>query len=147
MSTPNGASTIERLIDMFAPEDQSQVRATLAGALKLVISQRLVPVRDGSRLVAAAELITGNVPLWTLIRDNKLYQLPSLLQRGRAYGMIRAEDSLNDLLEHGVIDEETARAHADEPKNIGGANKQGAPAPVQNPATAPGMMGMFRKKS
>ena len=147
MSTPNGASTIERLIDMFAPEDQSQVRATLAGALKLVISQRLVPVRDGSRHVAAAELITGNVPLWTLIRDNKLYQLPSLLQRGRGYGMIRVEDSLNDLLERGVIDEETARAYADEPKNIAGANRPGATAPVQNPANAPGMMGMFRKKS
>jgi len=86
MSTPNGASTIERLIDMFSPEDQAQVRATLAGALKLIISQRLVPSIDGKRLVPAAELITGNVPLWTLIRDNKLYQLPSLLQRGRAYG-------------------------------------------------------------
>ena len=147
MSTPNGASTIERLIDMFAPEDQSQVRATLAGALKLVISQRLVPVRDGSRHVAAAELITGNVPLWTLIRDNKLYQLPSLLQRGRGYGMIRVEDSLNDLFERGLIDEETARAYADEPKNIAGASKLGAPAPVQNPANVPGMMGMFRKKS
>lgn len=147
MSTPNGASTIERLIDMFAPEDQSQVRATLAGALKLVISQRLVPVSDGSRLVAAAELITGNVPLWTLIRDNKLYQLPSLLQRGRAYGMIRVEDSLNDLLQNGVIDELTARANADEPKNIGSPLKQGVPVPAQNPATAPGVMGIFRKKN
>jgi twitching motility protein PilT len=146
MSTPNGASTIERLIDMFAPEDQSQVRATLAGALKLVISQRLIPTLDGSRLVAAAELITGNVPLWTLIRDNKLYQLPSLLQRGRAYGMIRVEDSLNDLLERGIIDEPTARAHADEPKNIGGTLKQAPPATAPNPAGNPGMLGMFRKK-
>lgn len=144
MSTPNGASTIERLIDMFAPEDQSQVRATLAGALKLIISQRLVPTLDGKRQVPAAELITGNVPLWTLIRDNKLYQLPSLLQRGRAYGMIRAEDSLNDWLERGVIDLETARLYADDPKNIGAAAK-GAD-PVANPANAAGMMGMFRKK-
>jgi twitching motility protein PilT len=147
MSTPNGASTIERLIDMFAPEDQSQVRATLAGALKLVISQRLVPTHDHSRLVAAAELITGNVPLWTLIRENKLYQLPSLLQRGRAYGMIRVEDSLNDLLDRGIIDEQTARAHADEPKNIASGTKQAPPAPAPNPAAAPGMLGMFRKKS
>jgi len=145
MSTPNGASTIERLIDMFAPEDQSQVRATLAGALKLVISQRLVPSRDGTRSHAAAELITGNVPLWTLIRDNKLYQLPSLLQRGRAYGMIRVEDSLNDLLQAGIIDEATARANADEPKNIGSTLKQ-PPAAIQNPAPAQGVMGMFRKK-
>jgi len=144
MSTPNGASTIERLIDMFAPEDQAQVRATLAGALKLIISQRLVPTLDGKRLVPAAELITGNVPLWTLIRDNKLFQLPSLLQRGRAYGMIRVEDSLNEWLERGVIDLETARAHADDPKSIGATTRNAEPA--LNPANAPGMMGMFRKK-
>ena len=144
MSTPNGASTIERLIDMFAPEDQAQVRATLAGALKLIISQRLVASLDGRRMVAAAELITGNVPLWTLIRDNKLYQLPSLLQRGRAYGMIRVEDSLNEWLERGVIDLETARANADDPKSIGVSNRN-AEAAV-NPANVPGMMGMFRKK-
>jgi len=144
MSTPNGASTIERLIDMFAPEDQAQVRATLAGALKLIISQRLVPTLDGKRLVPAAELITGNVPLWTLIRDNKLYQLPSLLQRGRAYGMIRVEDSLNEWLERGLIDLETARTYADDPKSIGIAAK--AAEPVMNPANAPGVMGMFRKK-
>ena len=144
MSTPNGASTIERLIDMFSPEDQAQVRATLAGALKLIISQRLVPSIDGKRLVPAAELITGNVPLWTLIRDNKLYQLPSLLQRGRAYGMIRVEDSLNEWLERGVIDLATARTFADDPKSIANANRPAEPA--QNPANVPGMMGMFRKK-
>ena len=144
MSTPNGASTIERLIDMFAPEDQSQVRATLAGALKLIISQRLVPSLDGNRLVPAAELITGNVPLWALIRENKLYQLPSLLQRGRAYGMIRVEDSLNDWLERGVIDLSTARAFADDPKNIANGAR---PAEVAvNPAYSPGQMGAFRKK-
>lgn len=143
MSTPNGASTIERLIDMFAPEDQSQVRATLAGALKLIIAQRLVPSLDGQRLVPAAELITGNVPLWTLIRDNKLYQLPSLLQRGRAYGMIRVEDSLNEWLERGVIDLATARAFADDPKTIGAARTAEV---AVNPANVPGMMGLFKKK-
>ena len=148
MSTPNGASTIERLIDMFAPEDQAQVRATLAGALKLVISQRLVPNIDASRLLAAAELITGNVPLWTLIRENKLYQLPSLLQRGRAYGMIRVEDSLNDLIDKGAIDIDVARAFADEPKNISCGAKQTAVAPAMpNPANATGLAGMFRKRS
>jgi twitching motility protein PilT len=147
MSTPNGASTIERLIDMFSPEDQAQVRATLAGALKLVIGQRLVPTADNLRLVPAAELITGNVPLWTLIRDNKLYQLPSLLQRGRAYGMIRVEDSLNEWLEQGVIDLATARQFADEPRNISRKSRTTDPAPAApNPANSPGLMGMFRKK-
>ncbi|MFV8754065.1 type IV pilus twitching motility protein PilT [Nannocystaceae bacterium ST9] len=139
MSTPSGAKTIDRVIDMFPPEDQQQVRATMAGALKIVVSQRLVPTADRSRLVAAAELITGSVPLWSLIRDNKLFQLPSLLQRGRNYGMIRVEDSLDDLLAAGIVDIETARAHADEPKLIGrsiGQSQVGSPASA-SPATSP----------
>jgi len=124
MSTPSGASTIDRLIDMFPPDDQSQVRATLAGVLKFVVSQRLVPRQDGEGRVVAVELLTGGMALWTLIRDDKLYQLPSLLQRGRAFGMIRIEDSLNELVSAGVISAETARMFADDPRMIG----QGSPA-------------------
>jgi twitching motility protein PilT len=130
MSTPSGAKTIDRLIDMFPPEDQAQVRSTLAGALKIVVSQRLVPNASRTQMVAVAELITGNVPLWSLIRDNKLFQLPSLLQRGRNYGMIRAEDSLNELLARGTIDEDTARRYADDPRAI---NPGGVKAPTPTP--------------
>ena len=119
MSTPSGASTIDRLIDMFPPDDQSQVRATLAGALKFVVSQRLVPRKDGNGQVVAVELLTGGMALWTLIRDDKLYQLPSLLQRGRGFGMIRIEDSLNDLLASGTISMDTAKLFADDPRALG----------------------------
>jgi len=118
MSTPSGAKTIDRVIDMFPPDDQSQVRATLSGALKLVISQRLLRRADNRGLIAAYEMITGNVPLWTLIRDNKLFQLPSLLQRGRNYGMIRLEDSLRELLMQGIITEDEARLHAEDPRAL-----------------------------
>ncbi|PRP92222.1 Twitching mobility protein [Enhygromyxa salina] len=136
MSTPSGAKTIDRLIDMFPPEDQAQVRSTLAGALKIVVSQRLVPNVAGTKMIAAAELITGNIPLWSLIRENKLFQLPSLLQRGRNYGMIRVEDSLNDLLARGLIDEDTARQYADDPRaiNPGGVKPVAAP---DSPGAAP----------
>ena len=126
MSTPSGASTIDRLIDMFPPDDQSQVRATLAGALKFVVSQKLVAKKDGTGLVAAAELLTGGMALWSLIRDDKLFQLPSLLQRGRAFGMIRIEDSLNALIESGAISSEEAKRHADDPRLIGQEGQQGA---------------------
>lgn len=119
MSTPSGATTIDRLIDMFPHDDQSQVRATLAGALKFVVSQRLVPRQDESGTIAAVELLTGNMALWSLIRDDKLFQLPSLLQRGRGFGMIRVEDSLNALLSEGVISEKTAKLYADDPRLIG----------------------------
>jgi len=118
MSTPTGAETIDRLIDMFPPEDQSQVRTTLAGALKLVVSQRLVQATNGA-LVAAFEVITGNVPLWALIRDAKLFQLPSLLQRGKGFGMVRMDDSLRGLMTAGTISQETAAANASDPRNLG----------------------------
>ena len=130
MSAPSGASTIGRLIDMFPPDDQSQVRATLAGVLKFVVSQRLIPRQDADGRVVAVELLTGGMALWTLIRDDKLYQLPSLLQRGRAFGMIRIEDSLNELLSAGTISLETAKLFADDPRVIGTAQQ------VQ-PATPP----------
>ncbi len=118
MSTPSGAKTIDRMIDMFPPDDQAQVRATLAGALKLVLSQRLLRRADGHGLVAAFEMISGGIPLWSLIRDNKLYQLPSLLQRGRNFGMIALEDSLRELLGSGVIAREEALNYAEDPKAL-----------------------------
>ncbi|MGB8328668.1 MAG: PilT/PilU family type 4a pilus ATPase, partial [Polyangiales bacterium] len=129
MSTPSGATAIDRLIDMFPPDDQSQVRATLAGALKFVVSQRLVPRSDRSGQVVAVELLTGGMALWSLIRDDKLFQLPSLLQRGRGFGMIRIEDSLNALLGSGVITAETAKTFANDPRLIGQApSGDGRPA-------------------
>ncbi|MEE9383057.1 MAG: PilT/PilU family type 4a pilus ATPase [Nannocystaceae bacterium] len=118
MSTPSGATTIDRLIDMFPPDEQTQVRAALAATLKIVASQRLVPRADGNGRVAAIELISGSIALSNLIRENKLFQLPSLLQRGRAYGMIRLEDSLSALLRENVITQEAALAFADDPRII-----------------------------
>ncbi len=142
MSTPSGARTIGRLIDMFPPDDQLQVRSTLAGVLKFVVSQRLVPRQDGNGRVVAVELLTGGMALWTLIRDDKLFQLPSLLQRGRAFGMIRIEDSLNELVSSGVISIETAKNFADDPRVIGHSPKQPVSSPQASPA--PGAKGTMR---
>jgi twitching motility protein PilT len=126
MNTPSGAKTIERLIELFPPEDQSQVRATLCGALKLVISQRLLPRATGRGLVAAYEVITGGPPLWGLIRDRKLHQLPSLLQRGKAFGMRRLEESLRDLMVAGDISEEIAVKNAEDPRVLSASASPGA---------------------
>ncbi|MGE0324700.1 MAG: type IV pilus twitching motility protein PilT [Polyangiaceae bacterium] len=160
MSTPSGAKTIDRLIELFPPDDQAQVRATMAGALKFVVSQRLVPTLDGG-MTAAVEMITGNIPLWKLIRDNKLYQLPSLLQRGRAYGMLRVEDTLSDLVRKQRISMEVAMANADDPRGLEGASRapaQGSDAeapPVRPPMQSDtdlrerlggGLKNLFRRK-
>ncbi|MCC6647089.1 MAG: PilT/PilU family type 4a pilus ATPase [Polyangiaceae bacterium] len=142
MSTPNAAKTIDRLIDLFPPADQQQVRVTLAGALKFVVAQRLLPNVAGDDFVAAVELISGSPPLWAMIRDNKLYQLPNLVQRGRAFGMIRFDDSLAALVKERKISEETALAAADSKKELanvlrGAPAGAAAPAPAPKPAPAP----------
>ncbi len=103
MNTPSAAKTIDRLVDLFPTGDQQQVRMTLAGGLHLIVSQRLLPSIDGERMVAAVELLPGSVALWSLIRDAKTYQIPSLQQRGKGFGITRLDDSLADLVRAGRV--------------------------------------------
>ena len=113
MNTPNAAKTIDRLVDLFPPADQQQVRMALAGGLHLIVSQRLVATADGSGTVAAVELLPGSVALWSLIRDNKTYQIPSLQQRGKGFGIVRLDDSLADLVRSGRVTRAAALAIAE----------------------------------
>ena len=137
MNTPSAAKTIDRLIDLFPPGDQQQVRMTLAGGLRLVVSQRLLPNKDGSGLVAAAEVLPGTIALWNLIRDNKTYQIPSLQQRGRASGIVRLDDSLADLVRDGRTNLETAQAFAVDPEEFARKLREPAETPAAVPAAAP----------
>jgi len=137
MSTPSAAKSLDRLIDMFPPDDQQQVRMSLAAALRFVVAQRLLPTVDGAGAVAAVELLTGVLPLAALIRDNKLFQVPSLQQRGRSFGMIRLDDSLLELVRAGKISEDVAIRAADGKKDLTLALRGPAPAappPAARPA-------------
>jgi twitching motility protein PilT len=131
MNTPSAARTIDRLIDLFPPGDQPQVRMALAGGLRLIVSQRLVRSIDGSRVFAAAEVLPGSVALWNLIRENKTFQIPSLQQRGRSMGIVRLDDSLADLVRAGKVILDEARAFAEAPDELvqalGGARANAAP--------------------
>ncbi len=118
MSTPSASKAIDRLIDLFPPADQQQVRMTLAGGLRLLVSQRLLPDVTGKAMVAAAELLPGIVPLWNLIRDNRTYQIPSLQQRGKELGVIRLDDSLRDLVRAGRVTAAAAVAVAESPDEL-----------------------------
>ncbi|WP_437989641.1 type IV pilus twitching motility protein PilT [Sorangium sp. So ce145] len=118
MNTPSAAKTIDRLIDLFPPGDQQQVRVTLAGGLRLIVSQRLLPSEGGKRMVAAAEVLPGSVPLWNLIRDSKTFQIPSLQQRGKGLGIIRLDDSLAELVRAGKTTLEAALKVAEAPDEL-----------------------------
>jgi twitching motility protein PilT len=126
MSTPSAAKTIDRLVDMFPPDDQSQVRASIAGALRAIVSQRLLPRADGQGVVAAIELVTGVLALANMIRDDKLFQLPSLLQRGKAFGMIRLDDTLVELVRAGRITADTAIAASENKRELASTLRGGA---------------------
>jgi len=149
MSTPSASKTIDRLIDMFPPDEQSQVRSSLAGALRAVVAQRLVPAADGTSLTPAVEIVVGVLPLATLIRENKLFQLPSLMQRGRGMGMRRLDDSLLELVRAGQITEETALATAESRKDLQHALHPDARAVAAPPPTSrlQKLGGFFGRKS
>ncbi len=138
MSTPSAAKTIDRLIDMFPPDDQSQVRASLAGALRFIVAQRLLPNVENTGVVPAIELLTGVLPVAVLIRDNKLFQLPNVQQRGRAFGMIRFDDSLIELARAGRISEEVAVRAAESKKEMLLALNPTAAAAAHAAAASPG---------
>ncbi|MEP6865270.1 MAG: PilT/PilU family type 4a pilus ATPase [Deltaproteobacteria bacterium] len=143
MSTPSAAKTLDRLIDMFPPEEHSQVRASIAGALRAIVAQRLLPAIGGG-VVPAIELVTGVLPLAVLIREDKLFQLPNLLQRGRSFGMIRFDESLGELVKAGRITEETALSVADAKAAL--ATQLKGPAPVAAAAPKSRLGGLFGKK-
>jgi twitching motility protein PilT len=151
MNTPSAAKTIDRLIDLFPPGDQAQVRLTLAGGLRLIVSQRLIPNADRNGLVAAAEILPGSISLWSLIRDNKTYQIPSLQQRGKGLGITRFDDSLADLVKAGKTSLEVARQWAEnaEEMEMTALNKrpQVAPPLAQPPPNkaAESVGGLFNK--
>jgi twitching motility protein PilT len=129
MNTPSAAKTIDRLIDLFPPGDQPQVRMGLAGGLRLIVSQRLVRGVDGARVFAAAEVLPGSVALWNLIRENKTYQIPSLQQRGKALGIVRLDDSLGELVKAGKVTLDEARLYAEAPDELTFAITGKRPAP------------------
>ena len=118
MNTPNAAKAIERLIDLFPPGDQAQIRMTLAGALRLVVGQRLVPSPDKKRLHAAIELLPGSTSLSALIRDNRTFQIPSLQQRGKGLGIVRLDESLAALVREKKVTVDDAKAVAEAPGEL-----------------------------
>jgi twitching motility protein PilT len=145
MNTPSAAKTIDRLVDLFPPADQQQVRMTLAGGLHLVVSQRLLPATDG-RMAAAVELLPGSIALWSLIRDGKTYQIPSLQQRGKGFGIMRIDDSLADLVRAGRVTLPNALAVAEAPDELeavlaGKRVPPPAPEAAKNKPEAGGLLG------
>lgn len=108
LHTHSAAQSIDRIIDVFPPYQQNQVRIQLSMTLRAVISQRLLPKVKGGR-IAARELMIKNPAIANLIRENKIAQIQNVIETSQSAGMISFDRDLKDLLKAGLISEEVAK--------------------------------------
>lgn len=109
LHTADAPQTIDRIIDVFPPAMQAQIRIQLAAVLLGVISQRLLPKSDGHGRTAAFEVLVNTPAVSNLIRSEKIYQIRSVMQTGKALGMQTMEYSLRELVQQGQVKIEAAR--------------------------------------
>jgi twitching motility protein PilT len=115
LHTNNAIRTINRILGVFPPSQQEQIRTMVSESLRAVISQRLVVKADGSGRVPALEVLVCNKAVGNLIRDNKTFQIKSVLQTGASHGMCLLDASLAELLKNKVITREEALRNAEDP--------------------------------
>jgi twitching motility protein PilT len=119
LHTNDAARTINRILDAYPPDQQSQIRSMISESLRAIVSQRLIPTVDGSRRVPALEILLVNLAVSNLIREERVFQLRSVMQTGRNLGMCLLDDSLLGLVRGGIITKEVARYHCEDPKLFG----------------------------
>jgi len=111
LHTNNASQSIDRIIDVFPPHQQPQVRAQLSNTLMAVCSQRLIPALGGGR-VPAAEILVATPAVRNIIREGKTYQLEAVIQTGAEYGMQSMDHTLVSMIHGGVISYDEARNYA-----------------------------------
>jgi len=118
LHTSNSIRTINRVLGVFPPSQQEQIKTMISESLRAVISQRLVPRADDQGRVAALEVLVCNKAVGNLIRENKTFQIRSVLQTGSAQGMCLLDGSLTELVKQKVITREEAARQADDPQKF-----------------------------
>ncbi len=118
LHTIGAASTVDRIIDVFPPHQQQQIRVQLSNVLEAVISQQLLPRIDGQGRRAAFEVLHANTAVRNLIREGKSHQIPSIIETGRREGMISMDDAIVKLFQEGQITRQTAIEFAQSPEDM-----------------------------
>jgi len=111
LHTNSAAQSIDRMIDVFPPHQQPQIRAQLSNILMAIVAQRLVPTIGGGR-VAAAEILVANPAVRNIIREGKSHQLEAVIQTGAEFGMQSMDKTLVNLIHAGTITYDMAREFA-----------------------------------
>jgi twitching motility protein PilT len=108
LHTMSAAKTVDRIIEVFPVNQQQQIRNSLADGIRAVISQTLFKRRDRRGRVAALEIMIANPAVRNLVREGKTYQIPSMIQTGKKYGMQSLDDSIMELLTKKIISPDDA---------------------------------------
>lgn len=117
LHTNNAAQSIDRMIDVFPPHQQAQIRTQLSNILQGIVSQRLIPTIGGGR-IAAAEILVATPAVRNIIREGKSHQLEAVIQTGSDHGMQTMDKTLAGLVKSGQITLEEAKGYAIDPEEL-----------------------------
>lgn len=116
LHTSSATKTVDRVIDIFPSAQKQQVRSMLAESLEAVVAQRLVPTKDGKGRVVATETMIATTAVRNLIREDKIFQIPNVIQAGSKAGMHTLDSDLLRLVREGRVDRSEAMQIAENPK-------------------------------
>jgi twitching motility protein PilT len=118
LHTQDTAQTVDRIIDVFPPTQQGQVRMQLSVSLQGIMTQQLLPTADGSSRVVACEVLVPNAAVRNLIREGKTHQIYSVLQTGAAHGMQTMDAALAQLVRSGKVSQQLAESRSSSPEEL-----------------------------
>lgn len=103
LHTSSAPKTVDRVIDVFPPEQQEQIRAMFSESIQAVVTQTLIKRRDGKGRVAAIEIMMGTPAIRNLIREAKISQIPSIIQTSQKFGMQTMDQAIKDLVQKNIV--------------------------------------------
>ena len=118
LHTPDAPQTVDRIIDVFPPHQQQQIKVQLSGCLQAIISQLLLHRADKEGRILATEILIATPAVRALIREQRTEQIPSSIQTGAQFGMHSMDKSLKELYQKGLISYETALSQAKNPMDF-----------------------------
>ncbi len=111
LHTSSAAKTVDRIIDVFPPEQQNQIRTMFSESIIAVITQNLLQRSDGNGRIAALEIMIGTLAVRNLIRESKIAQIPAMMETGKMYGMQTMDATLVEMLQQGIVSKETVKPY------------------------------------
>ena len=127
LHTSSAPKTVDRIIDVFPPSQQAQIRAQFAESIEAVITQTLLKKKGGGR-VAALEIMTGTTAVRNLVREGKIHQIPGTMQVSQKDGMQTMDMALQNLVSRGLVSKEEAQSKSANPNLFGGGLGMGGVA-------------------